>query len=551
MKNIRWLWVCVVAMSMVIGSQIANGQLAAPRIVGGGVATEHEFPWQIWLHPTSYNGVYCGASLINSSWALTAAHCVAGETASTLVVELGMHNIQGSNPFRQTKTLSQIIVHPQYNSNTQDYDMALLHFTTPATINSAVAPITLAASTDTALYAAGVNAIVSGWGTTSSGGAVSYTLRKATVPIVSNATCSTNYGGGITARMVCAGLPQGGVDSCQGDSGGPLFVNDGSTPKLVGVVSWGEGCALAGKPGVYSNVMNLRSWIAGYVPLTTQPTVVPTQPIAPSQTAIPTSTPLASATRTVVATQTAQPTAPIGSTTQTAVVTATNTRIVSSTRTATNTRVPSSTRVPSRTRTASKTRVPSSTRTATKTATPRPAYFTRVTNGDFESGNSAWTEASTNYPNIIMNDARIKARSGKYYAWLGGNDNETSLLSQSITVQSDAPYLRLYYMLSSKEKCGNRYDTAQITIDGEIVPNGNLELCTRNTAATWKPLTIDLTNQVGQTVTLSVTTTTDESIVSSLWIDDIGFVRIPTEILGYYGKSFGALQSLTAKVTKR
>lgn len=150
-----------------------------------------------------------------------------------------------------------------------------------------------------------------------------------------------------------------------------------------------------------------------------------------------------------------------------------------------------------------------------------------------------------------MNDARIKARSGKYYAWLGGNNNETSLLSQSITVQSDAPYLRLYYMLSSKEKCGNRYDTAQIAIDGEIVPNGNLELCARNTAATWKPLTIDLTSQVGQTVTLSVTTTTDESIVSSLWIDDIGFVRIPTEILGYYGKSFGSLQSLTAKVTKR
>ena len=551
MKNIRWIWMCVIAMSMIVGSQIANGQLAAPRIVGGGIAIEHEFPWQIWLHPTNYNGVYCGASLINSSWALTAAHCVAGETASTLVVELGMHNIQGSNPLRQTKTLSQIIVHPQYNSNTQDYDMALLHFTTPATINSAVAPITLAASTDSALYAAGVNAIVSGWGTTSSSGAVSYILRKVTVPIVTNASCNTSYGGGITARMVCAGLPQGGVDSCQGDSGGPLFVNDGSTPKLVGVVSWGEGCAAAGKPGVYANVQNMRSWIAGYVPLTTQPTAVPTQPIAPSQTAIPTSTPLASATRTVVATQTAQPTAPIGSVTQTAVVTATNTRIVSSTRTATNTRVPLSTRVPSRTRTASKTRVPSSTRTATKTATPRPDYFTRVTNGDFEAGNNDWTESSTNYPNIIMNDARIKARSGKYYAWLGGNDNETSLLSQSITVQSDAPYLRLYYMLSSKEKCGNRYDTAQIAIDGVIVPNGNLELCARNTAVTWKPLTIDLTSQVGQTVTLSVTTTTDESIVSSLWIDDIGFVRIPTEILGYYGKSFGTTQSLTAKVTKR
>jgi len=551
MKNIRWIWMCVIAMSMIVGSQIANGQLAAPRIVGGGIAIEHEFPWQIWLHPTNYNGVYCGASLINSSWALTAAHCVAGETASTLVVELGMHNIQGSNPLRQTKTLSQIIVHPQYNSNTQDYDMALLHFTTPATFNSAVAPITLAASTDSALYAAGVNAIVSGWGTTSSGGAVSYTLRKATVPIVSNATCITNYGGGITARMVCAGLPQGGVDSCQGDSGGPLFVNDGSTPKLVGVVSWGEGCALAGKPGVYSNVQNMRSWIASYVPLTTQPTAVPTQPISPSQTAIPTSTPPATATRTVVTTQTAQPTAPLGSTTQTAVVTATSTRTPSSTRIPSSTRTPSNTRVPSSTRTASKTRIPSSTRTATKTATPRPDYFTRVTNGNFETGNTTWTESSTNYPSIIMNDARIKARSGKFYAWLGGHDDETSLLSQSITVQSDAPYLRLYYMTASGEKCGNRYDTAQIAIDGVTVANGNLELCARNLVKSWKPMTVDLTSKIGQTVTFSVTTTTDESIVSSLWLDDIGFVRMPTEVISYYGKAFGTMQNLTAKVTKR
>ena len=77
---------CVIAMSMLVGGQIVNGQFAAPRIVGGGVAIEHEFPWQIWLHPTNYPDVYCGASLINSSWALTAAHCVAGETAATLVV---------------------------------------------------------------------------------------------------------------------------------------------------------------------------------------------------------------------------------------------------------------------------------------------------------------------------------------------------------------------------------------------------------------------------------------------------------------------------------
>jgi hypothetical protein len=64
-------------------------------------------------------------------------------------------------------------------------------------------------------------------------------------------------------------------------------------------------------------------------------------------------------------------------------------------------------------------------------------------------------------------------------------------------------------------------------------------------------MTIDLTSKIGQTVTFSVTTTTDESIVSSLWLDDVGFVRMPTEVINYYGKSFGTIQNLTAKVTKR
>jgi trypsin len=250
-KRITWLISSVIICLSLMGARITHGQFAAPAIVGGSVATANEFPWQIWLHPTNYNGVYCGASLISSDWVLTAAHCVQGYSAAGLVVDLGMHTVGGTNPYRQTKTLSQIIVHPQYNSSTMDYDYALLRMSSAATLNSAVAPIALATSSDAALYANGVNAIVSGWGTTSSGGSVSSVLRKATVPIVDNATCNSNYGGGITARMVCAGFPQGGVDSCQGDSGGPLFVNTASAPKLIGVVSWGDGCALAGKPGVY------------------------------------------------------------------------------------------------------------------------------------------------------------------------------------------------------------------------------------------------------------------------------------------------------------
>lgn len=99
-------------------------------------------------------------------------------------------------------------------------------------------------------------------GATSEGGSGSTTLRKVDVSVVSRATCRNNYStSAITDRMFCAGVSAGGKDSCQGDSGGPII---NSAKVLLGVVSWGDGCARAGKPGVYSNLGNsvLRSFIA-------------------------------------------------------------------------------------------------------------------------------------------------------------------------------------------------------------------------------------------------------------------------------------------------
>jgi trypsin len=80
------------------------------------------------------------------------------------------------------------------------------------------------------------------------------------VPVVSRDTCRKQYSTGeITTNMWCAGVSAGGKDSCQGDSGGPIV---DSSKTLIGTVSWGEGCALAGKSGVYARVGTLRSWIA-------------------------------------------------------------------------------------------------------------------------------------------------------------------------------------------------------------------------------------------------------------------------------------------------
>lgn len=82
-------------------------------------------------------------------------------------------------------------------------------------------------------------------------------MQSVEIPIVDRNECNEDYEGDITPDMICAGVPEGGKDSCQGDSGGPVVLNG----NLVGIVSWGDGCARAGYPGVYTNVAYFLDWI--------------------------------------------------------------------------------------------------------------------------------------------------------------------------------------------------------------------------------------------------------------------------------------------------
>lgn len=268
----------------------ADQRRTAPStsIVGGTVATPGEYPWQARVYPSGYT-IYCGGSLISTQWVLTAAHCVDGTSASSFRITLGDHNVSTNEGTEQTFNVTQIIMHPSYNSNTQDNDLALMKLSGTATLNSRVQTIPLATSSDSALFAPGVYATVTGWGATSQGGSTSNVLREVQVPIVSNTTCNASnaYNGQITGNMICAGLSGGGKDSCQGDSGGPFIVPNGAAWKLAGIVSWGEGCAKANKYGVYTRVANYTSWISGYVGTTPNPTPGPTATPNPVPTATP------------------------------------------------------------------------------------------------------------------------------------------------------------------------------------------------------------------------------------------------------------------------
>ncbi|NYH77944.1 secreted trypsin-like serine protease [Actinopolyspora biskrensis] len=246
------LWVLLVPAGAVASeSQPAASSSAAAPIVGGEPAEVADHPWVVYLVDTA-GKQFCGGTIAAPDKVVTAGHCVADQRPDGIRVVAGRtdKNTQAGT----VAGVSDIWVHPEYTDPYRGADVAVL--TLRDSLSRASLP--LASAEDDALYRPGTRATVLGWGATSEGGGPSDILRKATVPVIADSECRATYGSNFVAgAMVCAGYAEGGVDGCQGDSGGPLVAGD----KLIGVVSWGIGCARPGKPGVYTEVASYADQI--------------------------------------------------------------------------------------------------------------------------------------------------------------------------------------------------------------------------------------------------------------------------------------------------
>ncbi|XP_059469286.1 trypsin-1-like [Neocloeon triangulifer] len=227
------------------------------RIVGGQETRVNQYPWMALL---SYNGEFlCGGTLINNKYILTAAHCLTSINMTGLKITLLEHDRSSSLEAKTIdRSVTKIIA---YNKNLgiDGNDIALLKMDKEVPLKGDLLPACMPTPGKTFTNE---DALVIGWGRIGENKPLSAVLMEVAVPIMSNLKCQSYYGASrITDNTLCAGVEEGGRDSCEGDSGGPLMVKNKAQYQIVGVVSWGEGCARPKKPGVYARVNRYLTWI--------------------------------------------------------------------------------------------------------------------------------------------------------------------------------------------------------------------------------------------------------------------------------------------------
>lgn len=238
--------------------------LAVPDVIGGTKVSLWQSPWQVALvsaNGSPVAGVFCGGTLIDSQWVLTAAHCFYERDTCLPIPPQAIFVAYGSTDLGKKVSLMapKALVHPnEYRCSAKAHDIALIQLEESVVVS----PYAQLASSATAstLLTPGTRLMTTGWGLTTVNGAKSRFLMEVTLPIAHYELCRAAYGSVLPAAAICAG--EAGKDACTGDSGGPLYQRKGTDQAIqVGVVSFGDGCGKAKTPGVYTPVAEYLAWI--------------------------------------------------------------------------------------------------------------------------------------------------------------------------------------------------------------------------------------------------------------------------------------------------
>jgi secreted trypsin-like serine protease len=240
-------------------------------VIGGVDASRGEFPWQLSQQRQGSGGAWshsCGASLLSSTRALSAAHCVDGAAVNIIRVIAGLHD-RSNTAGTQTSNAARLVLHTGYNNGQWTFanDIAIIHLATAISTGSGIAFATLPANNNNNF--AGTTCVISGWGRTSSSNTLPDTLQKASIGVITTAQCNTELKGVGTAHdnHICLFDTANRIGSCNGDSGGPLNCPSGTSTVVAGVTSWGVSTALGNclqtYPSVYTRTSAYLTWISG------------------------------------------------------------------------------------------------------------------------------------------------------------------------------------------------------------------------------------------------------------------------------------------------
>jgi len=258
-------------------STTSDGLPPLAQVVGGERARPHSIPWIVSVQRGFGKGKrhFCGGTLIRvnenideTDIVITASHCnEEGWTPNLIQIVAGAHDLNKPDDQVQAVEASVFEVHENYDPENMTNDIAILKLAKPIKFTESVQPACLPVSGQR--FPTNEYRLVAGWGLTqeaneSSAAAI---LQQLHVPIIDNKLCNDYYAKAEQPTtlddkiQICAGFKEGGKDACQGDSGGPLFYNNRDGYQLEAVVSYGEGCARKGLPGIYTLVSGYIDWI--------------------------------------------------------------------------------------------------------------------------------------------------------------------------------------------------------------------------------------------------------------------------------------------------